>query len=269
MAQARGGKQKGLRATFLCFAAGLFTASSVSLSQAAECFQGPDFQAPPGARWQYQRDAATNKGCWYVEGVKPRRATASATRSPRPREASAVSQSINKKAAPRDERPEMPPAPTNQWFSPKFWGVAGFPNAYSDSDQEDVKRSALTVERSRGSRAISKAIRNQERQTKIAQRKPTREQHASGAAHDRSAISALARLEAAGDKPVPGLATPVSQNLKQALEAVGDKDVVPAPAGSNQDWQQALYEEFLEWRLRQVLQEKARTIRQERELEAD
>jgi hypothetical protein len=54
-----------------------------------------------------------------------------------------------------------------------------------------------------------------------------------------------------------------ASDLKTAIEAVGDKDVLAAPAGAKEDWQQALYEEFLRWRFKQVLEEKARTIRRE------
>jgi hypothetical protein len=147
------------------------------------------------------------------------------------------------------------------WFSPNFWGRADLPDAYSERDQDDLRRS---VERSQGSTAISNAIRDKrERRNKIAQRKPGRQQHAFGGAQDRYSISAVARLEAAGDKPVPGLPTPAASNRRKTIEAVGDKDVVSAPAAPKEDWQQTLYEEFLRWRLRQVLHEKARTIRRE------
>jgi hypothetical protein len=84
----------------------------------------------------------------------------------------------------------------------------------------------------------------------MAQRKPGREQQVTGGAQS---ISAVARLEAAGDKPIPGgRPTLATSDLKKAIEGVGDKDVVGAPARSKEDWQQALYEEFLLWRLRQV-----------------
>jgi hypothetical protein len=249
---------KGLNAASICLAAGLFTGMLSSGSQSAECFPGPDFQPAAGTRWQYQRDSATNKGCWYVEELKAHRAARTLTRSSGSGVASAASQQTTKRAPPRAERREMAPA-TTDWFSPNFWG-----DAYSERDQEDLRRPVLTPERSQGSRAISKAIQDKrDEHNKITQRKPGREQHASGGAQDRHSISAVARLEAAGDKPVPGLPTLAASELKKAIEAVGDKDMVPAPVGPKEDWQQALYDEFLRWRLRQVLHEKARTIRRE------
>jgi hypothetical protein len=94
----------------------------------------------------------------------------------------------------------------------------------------------------------------------MAQRKPGREQHVTGGAQS---ISAVARLEAAGDKPVPGLLPVAASDVKKAIEAVGDKDLVPSAARPKEDWQQALYEEFLLWRLRQVGLKQLETIRRD------
>jgi hypothetical protein len=60
-------------------------------------------------------------------------------------------------------------------------------------------------------------------------------------------------LEAAGDKPVLWPAALWGKELQKAIEAVGDKDVAIAPTETQQEWQNALYEEFLRWRLRQVI----------------
>jgi hypothetical protein len=60
-------------------------------------------------------------------------------------------------------------------------------------------------------------------------------------------------LEAAGDKPVLSPLTLSGEELRKAIEAVGDKDVLIAPAEPVPEWQKALYEEFLRWRLRQLM----------------
>jgi hypothetical protein len=106
-------------------------------------------------------------------------------------------------------------------------------------------------------------LRKTAQRNKTAQAKPIRIETKSDGTQDHYSISAIGLLEAAGDKPVPGLTKVAASDLKTAIEAVGDKDVVAAPAGAKEDWQQALYEEFIRWRLKQVLQEKARTIRRE------
>jgi hypothetical protein len=223
----------------ICLAAGLFTGMLTSTSQSAECFPGPDFQPPAGARWQYQKDSATNRGCWYVEGHDASVRRDSKTRSSRSNVISAESQKAAKVAAPPTERREL----VKEWFSSKFSGVTDLTEAYSDTEQDSVRRPALAPERSHGSTTNGKAI---------AQRKPSREQTESGGLQDRHLISAVALLEAAGDKPVPGLPSLVASDLQKAIEAVGDKDVVAVPTESLEDWQQDLYEEFLRWRLRQV-----------------
>jgi hypothetical protein len=125
--------------------------------------------------------------------------------------------------------------------------------------QDELKRQAVMPDRT-----TAKAIpRKKEPRNKTAQAKPILVETKSDGRQDHYSTSAIGLLEAAGDKPVPDLPTLAASDLKTAIEAVGDKDVVAAPAGAKEDWQQNLYEEFLRWRLKQVLQEKARTIRRE------
>jgi hypothetical protein len=267
MAEAR-----GLNGLSICLAAGLLTATLSSTSHSAECFPGPDFQAPAGTRWQYQRDTATNKGCWHVEKANVRRAARIPIRSLGFNEASAASQQSTQKRPSQTARREITPATpaTADWFSPHFWGRPDLPDAYQERDQDELRRPILIPERSHGSRATSKAIREtKDRPNKIALGKPSPEHLPSGGAHDRYSISAVARLEAAGDKPIPGRSSLGTSDLKKAIEAVGDKDVVSAPARPNEDWQQTLYEEFLIWRLKQVglkqLETKRRDLRDQGE----
>jgi len=61
-------------------------------------------------------------------------------------------------------------------------------------------------------------------------------------------------LEAAGDKDVPDPQTNLSaEEQKTAIEAVGDKDVFAAQTELTQNWQKELYEQFLEWRIKQLM----------------
>jgi hypothetical protein len=87
-------------------------------------------------------------------------------------------------------------------------------------------------------------------QTKVTQYKSSEREQAESARVQASIISIL---EAAGDKPV--LSPPIlqGQDLQRAIEAIGDKDVVIAPTDPQEDWQQALYQEFLRWRTRQLI----------------
>jgi hypothetical protein len=92
-----------------------------------------------------------------------------------------------------------------------------------------------------------------EQPSKVAQRKPVREKRESEGVQQRYSISAVAVLEAAGDKPVPGVSKLVRPDLQKTMEVVGDKDVAAAPAEPQEGWQRALYEEFLQWRVKQVM----------------
>jgi hypothetical protein len=233
----------------ICFAAGLVTVTLSRTSHATECFPGPDFQAPAGTQWQYQRVSATNEGCWYVahEPKNPKRSSRSGALSP-------PSQKSTTMVAPQAARQAATPA-SNGWFPFKFSDVTNLPDSYSATDPDALRKLAVTPARSPGSRAISKAIRGKtEQQNKIAQRKPNHERGGSDGAQDRYSTSAVALLEAAGDKPVPGLLPHLApSDLRKVKEAIGDKDVVAAaPAKQQEDWQQALYEEFVRWRLKQV-----------------
>jgi hypothetical protein len=256
--------RKTNRSTSIVVAAGLFTVTLSSASHAAECFPGPDFQPPAGTRWQHQENSATNQACWYLEELDAsgRREAKTSTRSSRTGKASAAAQKAWQKAAdmaaPPAERRDLTSAFKN-WFSPKVPDATDRPDAYSDTRQDELKRPAVVPDRT-----TAKAIpRKTEQRNKTAQSKLIRVEPKSDGTQDHYSMSAIGLLEAAGDKPLPGLPTLAVSDLKTATEAVGDKDVVAAPVGAKEDWQQALYEEFLRWRFKQVLEEKARTIRRE------
>ena len=70
---------------------------------------------------------------------------------------------------------------------------------------------------------------------------------------ERAQQTIVSILEAAGDKPVLSPPRLWGQDLQKAIEAVGDKDVIIAPTDPQEDWQQALYKEFLLWRIRQLI----------------
>src|SRR4051794_30999804 len=120
-------EERGLNGISICLATGLLTATLSSTAQSAECFPGPDFQPPAGARWQYQRDSATNNGCWYVQGLNVRGGSRMAARSSRSAVASAASRKTTTLAPPRAERRDMTAA-TTDWFARSFWGRADLPD---------------------------------------------------------------------------------------------------------------------------------------------
>jgi hypothetical protein len=252
---------------FICFVAGLFAIAASNTANAIECFPGPDFKPAPGTRWDYRIDSATNQGCWHIKelGASSRRRTGEGTRSSRSVPASSststspvpapTSESAAASGAPRSDRQEETPASAPQWsvrawFSSTF-APTNFSNAYSTTKTGEAVTSepSVTPKRYNGSTAPRQRQRSKsDQQTKVAQRKSEGEQ-------DRSARmeNIVSILEAAGDKPVLNPPALWGQDLQKAIEAIGDKDVVIAPTDRQEDWQQALYEEFLRWRLRQLI----------------
>jgi hypothetical protein len=236
---------------FICIVAGLFTIAASNTANATECFPGPDFKPAPGTRWQYRIDSATNQGCWYIQDLgesSRRRDSGEVTRSSRSVPVSSwTSESAATSGASRSNSGEETPAAASQssimaWFSSTFGSLTSSPDAYSTTKTGVAATSAPSA-------TLKRQQSKSERQTKVAQHKSEREQSESARMQD----SIISILEAAGDKPV--LSPPIlrGQDLQRAIEAIGDKDVVIAPTDPQEDWQQALYEEFLRWRTGQLI----------------
>jgi hypothetical protein len=204
-------------ASAVCFAASVFTAGLSSTSQAAECFPGPEFQPPAGTRWQYRMDSATNKGCWYVEGLdgSGRRAAKTPAGHSRPGAVSAPSQKTTNVAAPQAERRDLTSA-LKGWFSPKVPDATDLPDAYVDTRQDALRKPDLVRKPTTNKAKLGKT----EQPNKTAKDQPSGGQAKSGGTQERYSISAMGLLEAAGDKPVPGLPTLAPSDLQTAIEAV-------------------------------------------------
>src|SRR5262245_38325361 len=110
----------------ICLIAGLFTIGLSNAAHPKECFPGPDFQPPPGTRWQHQTDPAKNEKCWYVEklGAPSKRNQTETARSSRSVQASSASEKATT-GAPRTEQreatPTVDPSPSIvTWFWSTF-----------------------------------------------------------------------------------------------------------------------------------------------------
>jgi hypothetical protein len=256
--------------SLICLVAGLFTIGVSNAAHPHECFQGPDFQPPPGTRWQYQADPAKNEMCWYVEKLgAPSKRQGEITRSSRSVRASSASEKAAIVDVPRTEQQEATPtvdpfSPITTWFWSAFSGLTDSVSSYAPAETDQDASSIPTPvpkQRQNESPATRKGVAGKSKQpsneseqpSKVAQRKPVREKKESDGVQQRYSISAVAVLEAAGDKPVPGVSKLVRQDLQKAMEVVGDKDVAAAPAEPQEGWQRALYEEFLQWRIKQVM----------------
>jgi hypothetical protein len=253
----------GANRALICVVAGLFTIGVSNAAYANECFPGPDFQPPPGTRWQHQTDPAKNETCWYVEklGAPSKRHQREIARSSRSVQASSASEKVSMdapRAEQREATPTVDPFPSIvTWFWSTFFGptdsVSSYAPAETDRDASSIPTPAPKPRQSESIATRKGMAAKSEQPSKVAQRKPVREKRESEGVQQRYSISAVAVLEAAGDKPVPGVSKLVRQDLQKAMEVVGDKDVAAAPAEPQEGWQRALYEEFIQWRLKQVM----------------
>ena len=248
----------------ICLVAGLFIIGVSDTAYPNECFPGPDFQPPPGTRWQYRTESAKNEACWYIEksGAPSKRNQREAARSSRSVQASSASEKATMTGAPRTEQREATPTvdpfpPITTWFWSMFSGLTDSVSSYAPAETDQgASSSPIPAPKPRPSELMvtKKGVAGKSEQPgKVAQRKPVQEKKGSEGVQQRYSISAVAVLEAAGDKPVPGVSKLVRQDFQKAMEVVGDKDVAAAPAEPQEGWQRALYEEFLQWRLQQVM----------------
>jgi hypothetical protein len=258
-----------------CIVACLLTIGISSAAYPDECFPGPDFQAPPGTRWQSQTDPAKKEMCWYLEKLgTPSKRQKESARSSRSVRASPAPEKATIVDAPRTEQLEAAPNVESPplivtWFWSMFSGLTDSVSSYAPAEPDrDAGSISTPTPKPRQSESIptrkSVAAKSElpgskseqpsnksEQPGKVAQRKPAREKSEPQGVQQRYAISAVAVLEAAGDKPVPGVS--VRPDLQKAMQVVGDKDIAVAPVALQESWQRALYEEFLQWRLKQVM----------------
>jgi hypothetical protein len=259
----------GANRPLICLVAGLSIIGLSNVAHSNDCFPGPDFQPPPGSRWQHQTDPAKNLTCWYLEksGAPPKRNQREAAQSSRSVQAPSASERATTAGAPRTEQreatPTVDPSPSIvTWFWSTFSNLTD-PMSWNSPPETDQDASSIPIPtpkpRPKESSPTRKGVAGKSEQprseqpSKVAQRKPVREKKESEGGQPRYLISAVAVLEAAGDKPIPGVSKLVRQDFQRAMEVVGDKDVATAPVELQEGWQRALYEEFLQWRLKDVM----------------
>jgi hypothetical protein len=234
-----------------CLLAGLLTVSSSVTVRAAECLSAPNAQSGPGTHWRYRINHATNQRCWYLkrvgEAARPRPPSESPATARTPRSGGsepAAAETSTEKSSIRS------------WFSSTFAAFAGLGRSITNTETNEASANdnSVTSKQPNSERAEQKKSQQSklEQQSKAGQSKPEKEKSDAARSPNRIAPLQVPILEAAGDKYVPD-ATELSEDEKKtAIEAVGEKDVF-APQTAQQDWQKELYEQFLEWRIKQLM----------------
>jgi hypothetical protein len=236
-----------------CLLAGLLTISSGAMAQAAECLSGPNAQSGPGTHWRYRINHSTGQRCWYLkragESARPRRSSESLATPNTPRSGG------TDPAAPAEAATEK--SSIRSWFSSTFAAFTSLGRSATNTEANETSAndSSAASKQSTGERAEQKKSQQSklEQSSKSGQSKSEKEKSDTVRSPSRAA-SLQVILEAAGDKDVPDATTTLSaEEQKTAIEAVGDKDVFGPQTELTKDWQKVLYEQFLEWRVKQLM----------------
>lgn len=206
-------------------------------AHASECLSSPGKSAP-GRHWFYWTDKISKQRCWFAKE------TAEMTERDRAGNSSSVRNQSS--GGYEQELPVEPPeaeSSVKSWFSSNFpswegWGPRTEPAELPANDATlPPKRSAheRNVKTSQQSKQNHKSERHISERTK------------QKAAHRRVRV-----LETAGHKDVTHATFEFDKNWQNVMEAVREKDVLTRPTDV-EDWQRALYEEFLVWRTKQIM----------------
>jgi hypothetical protein len=239
-------------AVTICSLAGLLTVSASITAHAAECLAAPNAQSGPGTHWHYRIDQTTKQRCWYLKDLRgssrsPSGSENPAASNPPPR---AAGSELGLSAAPAESESSIA-----AWFSSKLAALTGAGKTGSTTEGAEVIRKRPANERTELRKPQQSKSEQQSRseQSKSEQGKSQREQGESARAQERFSTLFVRILEAAGDKPVPNPVELAEDRQTLAIEAVGEKDVAIPRIDLEEDWQRALYEEFLVWRSKQLM----------------
>jgi hypothetical protein len=244
-----------------CFLVGLLTVSSSVTARAAECLSGPNGQSGPGTHWRYRINHGTGQRCWYLKRVgEAARARPSSESQATPRTA----RSNSAEPATPAEAPAEKSSSIRSWFSSTFSAFTALGRSVTNNETNEAPANDSSAAGKQPNNERTEQKKSQqnkpEQQAKANQSKPEKEKSETARAPNRTASLQLI-LEAAGDKDVPDAETNLSaEEQKTAIEAVGEKEVFASqtvrapdlPKGL-EDWQRELYEEFLMWRIKQLM----------------
>jgi len=238
-----------------CLFASLLTVSTSVTARAAECLSAPNGQSGPGTHWRYRIRHATGERCWYLkrvgEAARPRPTSESLATPRTPRSGS------SEPATSAETTTEK--SSVRAWFSSTFAAFTALGRSATTTETNEAPANDTTSKQAERAEQKKSQQSKLEQQAKAVQSKPEKEKSETARSPSRAA-SLQVILEAAGDKDVPG-ATELSEDQRRAaIEAVGEKDVFASQTVREQDWQKELedwqkelYEQFVMWRIMQLM----------------
>src|SRR5262245_51004075 len=242
----------------VCSLASLLTVSASITAHAAECLAAPNAQSGPGTHWHYRIDQTTKQRCWYLKDLRGSSRSSSGSESPaasNPPPRGAGSE-LGFSAAPAEAESSI-----TAWFSSKWTALTGARKTGSTTEVGEPSTSEPSSTRKRSTNERTELRKPQQSKSEqinseqIKSEQGQREDGETARAQDRFSKFFVRILEAAGDKPVPNAVELAEDRQTLAIEAVGEKDVATPRIDLEEDWQRALYEEFLIWRSKQLMLE--------------
>jgi hypothetical protein len=230
--------------------ASLFTISICATAHAGECLSSPNVASTPGKHWYYWTDKNAHRRCWFVKE------NAESPRGYAPEDTSSLSsQSGRASGQALSVAPIENESWVQDWFSSTFPSLGGSGRWGSSTEKREPPVSELPVTGKYLRKDITQ-LKKPEQSKQKNKSEHVRSEHAqneSTRAQHRSARLPVRLLEAASEKYVPDAALKLQQDRqKSAIKAVGRKDVI-TPRTDLEEWQRALYEEFLVWRTKQLI----------------
>jgi hypothetical protein len=220
-----------IRTAIYCLA-GLSLVSLIAPVHASECLSSPGASAP-GRHWFYWTDRISKQRCWFAKEAEISGRYRAGERS-----------SLRDQSSGGNEQ-ALPVAPIEAESSVKSWFSSNFPTW--DGWGSGTEALEPAPNEATPPRTPSGNERNHAKASQQSKQKHESERAKRQAAHKYARV-----LKTGSDKDVPDAAFEFEQNWRKVMEAVGEKNV-HSPRADVEEWQKALYEEFLVWRTKKIM----------------
>jgi|SRR5689334_22005353 len=229
---------KKLSAIGTVILAGLFVMPLSAPAYASECLSSPG-ESAPGRHWFYWTDKISKQRCWFA------REAAEKTARYRSEDGSSLTNPSS-----GGYQQALPVAPTEAESPVKSWFSSNFPtwNGWgSRTEAEEAVPTEATVLRER-----SEEPRKRVKTSQKTNQKQKSERHVPERTKQKAAQRVARASGTARQKDAPVATFEFDKNWQNVMEAVREKDVLTRRT-EVEDWQKALYEEFLVWRTKQIM----------------
>jgi len=225
-------KKLSVIGTVIYLEAGLSLVPLSAPAYASECLPSPG-ESAPGRHWFYWTDKVSNQRCWFAKE----------TAEMAGRDRAGNSSSLRNQSNGGYEQ-ALPVAPTEPESPIKSWFYSNFPTwdgwgSRTEAMEAAPNEASLLRKRSGSERDDVKTAQQSKQKHKF-------ERHESERAKQQAAYTFTRALETARHKGVP------DATFEFEKKAVGPKGTL-TPRTDVEDWQKALYQEFLVWRTKQIL----------------